>query len=71
MFPLQASVDVFLCFNCSSPEQEYILIQPDVGVDGEKYRPSTSQQVAAREEFARPTKKRQQQSLGDRAKQAV
>ena len=59
--PLQASMDWFLRLNCSSPEQECILLQPDVGVDDEKDQPSTSQQVAAREEFARPTKKRQLQ----------
>ena len=34
--PLQASVDGFLRFNCSSPEQECILLQSDVGVDDEK-----------------------------------
>ena len=34
--PSQASVDGFLRFNCSSPEQGYILFQPDVGVDDEK-----------------------------------
>ena len=60
---LHASVDVFLRFNCSSPEQECILLQPGVGVDNKKDQPSTSQQVTAREEFARPTKKRQQQRM--------
>ena len=34
--PLQDSVDVFLRFNCSSPKQECIFLQPDVGVDDEK-----------------------------------
>ena len=62
-FPLQASVDVFLRFNCTSLEQECILLQPDVGVDDEKDRPTISQQAAACEEFARPTKKRQQQRM--------
>ena len=63
MFPLQASVDGLLRFNCTSPEQECILLQPDVGVDDEKDQPTTSQQAAAREESARPTKKRQQQRM--------
>ena len=47
--------------NCTSPEQEYILLQPDVGVDDEKETVATTQQAAARDEFARPTKKRQRQ----------
>ena len=34
--PLQASVDGFLHLNCASPEQECILLQPDVGVDNKK-----------------------------------
>ena len=55
-FPLQASVDGSLR---TSPEQECILFQPEVGVDGNNE--DTSQQAAAREEFAIPTKKRQQQ----------
>ena len=63
MFPVQASVNGFLRFNCTRPEQECILLQPDVGVDDEKDQPTTSQQAAAREEFARPTKKRQQQRM--------
>ena len=51
-------------FNCSSPEQECIHFQPDVGVDGnDEVTTGTSQQAAAREEFARPTKKRQQQRM--------
>ena len=36
ILPLQASVDGFLRFNCTSPEQECILLQPDVEVDDEK-----------------------------------
>ena len=59
--PLQASVDGFLHLNCTSLEQECILLQPDVGVDDEKETTATSQQVAVREE--RPTKKRQQQGV--------
>ena len=61
--PLQASVDGFLRFNCTSPEQECILLQPDVGVDNKKDQPTISQQAATREEFARSTKKRQQQRM--------
>ena len=61
---LQASVDGVLRFNnCTSPEQECILFQPDVGVDGDRDQPTTSQRATAREEFARPTKKRQQQRM--------
>ena len=60
-FPLQASVDICLRFNCTSPDQECILFQPDVGVDDEKDQPTNSQQAVACEKFARPTKKRQQQ----------
>ena len=33
---LEASVDSFLHLNCTSPEQECILLQLDVGVDDEK-----------------------------------
>ena len=61
--PLQASVDGCLRLNCTSPEQECILLQPDVEVDHEKEQPSTPQQAAAREEFARSTKKREQQDM--------
>ena len=35
IFPLQASVDGFLHVSCTSPEQECILLQPDIGVDDE------------------------------------
>ena len=31
--PLQASGDWFLRFSCTSPEQECVLFQPDVGVN--------------------------------------
>ena len=59
-FPLQASVNVFLRFNCTSLDQEdtIILLLPNVGVDHDKDQPTTSQQATVREEFARPTKKR-------------
>ena len=36
MFPLQASVDVFLNVRCTSTEQECMLLQPDVEVDDKK-----------------------------------
>ena len=54
-------MNVFLHSNCTSPEQECILLQPDVGVDDEKETTATTQQAAVCEEVARPTKKRQQQ----------
>ena len=56
MFPLQASVDVFLNVSCTSTEQECMLLQPDVEVDDKKK--TTSQQTAAREEFARSAQER-------------
>ena len=63
VIPLETSMDVFWRSNCTSTEQEYILLhQPDVGVDDEKETTATSQQVAVREEFTSTTKKRQQQA---------
>ena len=54
-------MDVFLHFNCTSPDQEDVIIfyQPDVGMDNNSE--ASTQQAAAREEFLRPTKKRQRQ----------
>ena len=61
-FPLETSVDGSLHSNCTSPEQECILLhKPDIRVHDEKEATDTSQQAAVREEFARPTKKRQWQ----------
>ena len=59
ILPLETSMDGALNLNCTSPEQECILLQPDVGMDDNNE--TTTQQAAAREEFARPTKNRQQQ----------
>ena len=59
IFPLEISMDGFLHSNCTSPEQECILLQLDVGVDGEKETTATSQQAAVCEEFARPIKRQQ------------
>ena len=42
-------------------EEEYVLLQPDIGMDNNNE--TITQQAAAREEFARPTKKRQQQGM--------
>ena len=57
-------MDDFKHVNYTSPEQECILLQPDVGVDDEdKTTTRTSEQAAAREEIARPSKKRQQQRV--------
>ena len=50
--PLQASVDVVLLFNCTSPEQECILFQPNVGVDDNNKAITSKVKVGAREEFA-------------------
>ena len=59
IFPLQASLD-----GCTIPEQEWtttILLQTDVEVnDAETV---TNTQAAAREEFARPPKNRQQRRV--------
>ena len=63
MFPLETNVDGILRFNCTSPNQQdtIILLQSDVGMDNNDE--TTTQQATAREEFARPTKKRQQQGM--------
>ena len=55
-FLLQAIVNAFLHVSCTSPGQEWILLQEDVGANVEKT--TDSEQAAAREEFARPSKKR-------------
>ena len=39
VFPFETSVDGFLCSNCTSTEQEYILLQSDVGVNDNKVQP--------------------------------
>ena len=57
-FPPETSLGDFLPSNCTSTEQEHILLhQPDVGLDDEKETTAISQQAAAREEFASPTEK--------------
>ena len=67
IFPFETSMDGFLHSNCTSTEQECILLQSDVGVNDNKVQPevgmddsnnATTQQAAAREEFARLTKMR-------------
>ena len=60
VFPLQAGVDVFLRVNCTCPEQEYILLQPDVGIDDNDETASSKVQAGARKEFARLPLGRQQ-----------
>ena len=63
-------MDSFLRSNCTSTEQESILLQSDVVVNDNKVQPevriddsndAATQQAAAREEFARLTKMRQRQ----------
>ena len=58
--PPETILDGFLRSNCTSAEQEYILLyQPDVEVDDEKETTaSTSQQAAVCKKFASPTEKR-------------
>ena len=64
LLPLETSMDGVLHSNCTSPEQQCILLhQPDVGVDDEKETTATTQQAAVREEFARPTKKQQRHRM--------
>ena len=62
IFPFETSMDGFLRSNCTSTEQEYILLQLDVGVNDNKVQPevrmddsddATTQQAAAREESER------------------
>ena len=69
-FPFETSMDVFLHSNCTSTEQECIFLQSDVGVNDTTAQPkvgmdnsndATTQQAAAREEFARLTKMRPRQ----------
>ena len=63
-------MDVFFAFNCTSTEQVCILLRSDVGVNDNEVQPevgmddsndATTQQDAARVEFARLTKMRQRQ----------
>ena len=63
IFPLETSVNGFLRYNCTSPDQEdtIILLQPDVGMDDSNE--TTTQEAAACAEFVRPTKKRQKQGM--------
>ena len=51
-FSFRASVDSFLRFNCTSPEQKCILIQPEVGVDDNDKTIYSKAQARARKEFA-------------------
>ena len=50
--PLEVSVDEFLLFNCSSLEQEFILFQPDVGVDDNNEATTPTVKAGAHKEFA-------------------
>ena len=62
IFPFKTTMDGFLRLNCTSTEQEYILLQLDVGVNDNKVQPevgiddsndATTQQAAGREESVR------------------
>ena len=62
IFPFETSMDLFLHSNCTSREQKCILLQSDVGVNNNRVQPevgmddsndATTQQAAAREEFAK------------------
>ena len=52
LFLHQANVEGFLRVNCTSPEQECIIFQPDVGVDDNNGTTSSKAQAATRKEFA-------------------
>ena len=56
-------MDGFLHLTCTNPEQEYILLQPDVGVDDNDEATTSKVQAGAREEFARLPIDRQQQEM--------
>ena len=58
IFPFETSMDGFLRSNCTSTEQEYILLQSEVGMNNSN--DATTQQAAVREEFVSPTEKQQQ-----------
>ena len=67
-FPFEISMGGFLRSTCTSTEQEYILLQLNVGVNNNRLQPkvgmddnndATTQQAAVREEFVSPTEKRQ------------
>ena len=68
IFPLETSMNGFLRSTCTSIEQEYILLQLNVGVNDKRVQPevgvddnndATTQQATVREEFVSPTEKRQ------------
>ena len=70
IFPFETSMDGFLRSTCSRTEQEYILLQSNVGVNDNRVQPevgiddnndATTQQAAVREELVSPTQKLQQQ----------
>ena len=62
-FPLQVSVDGILHVSCTSPEQECILLQPDVGVDDNDEATTSKAQATTRKEFARLSIGRQQREM--------
>ena len=64
IFPFETSMDGFLCSTCTSTEQEYILLESNVGVNDNRVQPevgmddnndATTQEAAVREEFVSPT----------------
>ena len=66
--PFETSMDGFVRSNSTSMEQEYILLQSNVGVNDNRVQPevgmddnnnATAHQAAVREEFVSPTEKRQ------------
>ena len=60
IIPLETSMDGFLHFNFTSPEQECIMFQSDVGVDNNDESTASKVQAGAREKFARLPIGRQQ-----------
>ena len=68
MFPLRSNVDDFWHVSCTSPEQEWIFLQADVGANG---KTPTNAQATARKEFETADWPVTTRDGFDRAKQAV
>ena len=60
ILPIETSMDGFLHFNFTSPKQECIVFQRDVGVDDNGESITSKVQAAPDEEFARLPIGRQQ-----------
>ena len=61
LFPFKTNIDGFFNPNFTSTQQECVLLQTDIEMDDNNE--TTTHQAPARKEFARLTKKRQQQGM--------